>query len=99
MEGKFIVPENTEYFKITFARGGTGTVYFDDLRLHPVEGNMNTYVYDNDTYRLQAELDANHYATYYYYDDEGALYLIQKETEKGVKTLQESINYQVEVSE
>jgi PKD repeat protein/Leucine-rich repeat (LRR) protein len=99
MEGKFIVPENTEYFKITFDRGGTGTVYFDDLRLHPVEGNMNTYVYDNDTYRLQAELDANHYATYYYYDDEGTLYLIKKETEKGVKTLQESINYQVEVSE
>ncbi|WP_299311241.1 leucine-rich repeat domain-containing protein [uncultured Aquimarina sp.] len=65
-------------------------VYFDDIRVHPFEGNMKTFVYDPITQRLQAELDENNYATFYEYDQEGGLIRVKKETERGVFTIQET---------
>ncbi|RKN04550.1 hypothetical protein D7036_12105 [Aquimarina sp. BL5] len=65
-------------------------VYFDDIRIHPFEGNMKTFVYDPITQRLQAELDENNYATFYEYDQEGGLIRVKKETERGVYTIQET---------
>lgn len=49
---------------------------------------MESFVYDTETFRLEAKLDANNYATFYYYDAEGRLYLVKQETAKGVQTLQ-----------
>lgn len=69
--------------------GGTGDVFFDDIRLFPFESNMVSYVYDQFTLKLVAELDANNYATYYIYDDEGKLTKVKKETTNGVKTVKE----------
>ena len=63
--------------------------YFDDLRVHPFNGNMNTYVYDNKLLRVMAELDPNNYATLYNYDDEGHLTKIKKETIEGIETVKE----------
>jgi len=70
--------------------GGSAVAYFDDIRIHPYDGNMKSFVYDYRTSRLMAELDENNYATFYEYDDEGQLLRNKKETEKGIVTLKET---------
>ena len=65
-------------------------VHFDDVRVHPYDGNMKSFSYDPITQRLLAELDENNYATFYEYDQEGGLIRIKKETEQGIFTIQES---------
>jgi hypothetical protein len=65
-------------------------VVLDDIRIMPKQANMKCFVYDNKTYRLMAELDANHYATFYEYDDQGMMVRTKKETVRGIKTIQES---------
>ncbi|WP_452223464.1 hypothetical protein [Lacinutrix chionoecetis] len=64
--------------------------FYDDIRIHPFNGNMKSFVYDPITQRLMAELDENNYATMYEYDEEGGLIRVKKETEKGVFTIQET---------
>jgi uncharacterized repeat protein (TIGR01451 family) len=64
--------------------------FFDDIRVLPTKGNMKSFVYDQKTQRLMAELDENNYSTFYEYDLEGGLIRIKKETEKGVFTIQET---------
>ena len=66
------------------------TVLLDDIRIMPKVSNMKCFVYDNVNYRLMAELDENHFATFYEYDDQGNLVRVKKETEKGIKTINES---------
>ena len=65
-------------------------IYIDDLRLHPFNSQMKTYVYDDKTMRLMAEIDENGFATFYEYDDEGLLIRVKKETERGIMTIKES---------
>ncbi len=65
-------------------------VYVDDIRIHPFNANMETFVYDPFTLRLLSKLDQNNYAIFYDYDMEGELVRIRKETERGIKTIQES---------
>jgi hypothetical protein len=72
--------------------GYKGQVYFDDLRVHPFNAEMKSYVYDDDNLRLKAELDENNYATFYEYDDDGTLIRVKKETEQGIKTIKEVRN-------
>jgi len=64
--------------------------FFDDIRIHPLKSNLKSFVYDQDTQKLLAELDENNYATFYEYDAEGGLVRVKKETEKGVFTIQET---------
>lgn len=66
------------------------TSYFDDVRIFPFNASMKSFVYDNETKKLMAELDENNYATYYEYDKEGGLVRVKKETSKGVYTIQET---------
>jgi hypothetical protein len=37
-----------------------------------------------------ADLDANNFATFYEYNDEGVLIRVKKETEKGISTIKET---------
>ncbi|HUH74215.1 MAG TPA: hypothetical protein VLZ75_07390 [Chitinophagales bacterium] len=74
--------------KISFVFKNSDEFYLDDVRIFPKEGNMQTYVYDPSTYRLDAILDQNNFATIYKYDDEGKLFQVKKETAEGIKTLQ-----------
>ncbi len=67
-----------------------GDCYFDDIRIHPVDGSMISYVYDPLTLRLVAELDERNYAKIYEYDEQGKLVRVKKETEKGIMTIQET---------
>jgi Leucine-rich repeat (LRR) protein len=96
IRGSFTCPVNNSLIEITFKPGSKGTAWYDDLRLHPEKGNMKSYVYNLSDYRLQAILDEENFASFFYYDAEGNLYLTKKETEEGVKTISENISYQRE---
>jgi hypothetical protein len=65
-------------------------VFFDDIRIQPTTASMKTYVYNPTNMRYMAELDANNYATFYDYDDQGNLTRVKKETERGIMTIKES---------
>lgn len=89
--GEFIVPSGTTDLEINLINNNANAdVYFDDVRIHPFNASMKSYVYDPITLLLSAELDDNNYATIYEYDNEGQLIRIKKETERGIMTIQES---------
>ena len=69
-------------------------IYFDDIRIHPFNSNMKSYVYDPVNLKLMAELDPNNYATFYEYDEEGGLIRTKAETREGIKTINESRSFQ-----
>lgn len=86
----FDIPANATGIKVELVNTSSNTqVYFDDIRIHPFDGNMVSYVYDPITLKKMAELDANNYATIYVYDDEGHLNKVKKETTEGIKTIKE----------
>lgn len=99
LKGVFTVPVNHPVFDLTFSSGDASEAWFDDLRLQPADGNMRSYVYNLEDYRLQAILDEENYAAFFYYDQEGNLYLTKKETERGIKTINENVSYQTERDE
>jgi len=89
--GEFTIPDNTAHLAVELVNDNQDIeAFFDDIRIHPVNGNMKSFVYDPVTQRLMAELDENNYATFYEYDKEGGLVRVKKETEKGVFTIQET---------
>lgn len=85
-----IIEDQGIQFQLMNTSQGYVDVYFDDIRVFPFNGNMKSFVYDDATKKLMAELDENNYATYYEYDKEGGLVRVKKETEKGIYTLQET---------
>jgi hypothetical protein len=89
-ESVFDIPGNESLFTVSLEATGSTPVYFDDVRVHPFNSNMKSFVYDPGTLRLMAELDENNYATFYEYDDEGTLIRLKKETERGIKTIKET---------
>ncbi|HEY9261441.1 hypothetical protein [Chitinophaga sp.] len=84
------VPAGSTTFSLVIATTNNTTAYFDDVRIHPYNANMKSYVYDPKNLRLMGELDENNYATFYEYDDDGTLTRVKKETERGVKTIKET---------
>lgn len=93
IEEAFAIPAGATHINIELVNAGASgaaDVYFDDIRIFPVEGQMKTYVYDPLTMRLSAVLDENNYATFYEYDEEGKLIRVKKETERGVMTIKET---------
>ena len=93
VKGTFTCPINRAQLEITFKPGSIGHAWYDDLRLHPEKGNMKSYVYDLSDYRLTSTLDEENFASFYFYDKEGNLFLVKKETEKGVKTISENVSH------
>ncbi|TWF45399.1 hypothetical protein FHW36_1011329 [Chitinophaga polysaccharea] len=84
------IPSGATTFTITLNATGSTAVYFDDIRVHPFNANMKSFVYDPVSLRLMGELDENNYATFYEYDDDGTLVRLKKETERGIKTIKET---------
>lgn len=80
---------NPEIIDIELISSSTAS-YFDDIRIFPFDGSMISYVYDPKTLRLVAELDERNYAKFYEYDEEGKLIRVKKETESGIRTIQET---------
>lgn len=89
-EAVFDVPLETTNLKMEFSASGGVPLYIDDIRLHPFNANMKSFVYDKLTLRLAAELDENNFATFYEYDDEGTPARVKKETRQGIKTISET---------
>jgi hypothetical protein len=88
---RFVIPSDTHYIEISLVNNsGTVPVYFDDVRIHPIDGSMKSFVYDPETFRLMSELDENNFSTFYEYDNEGGLIRVKKETSRGIKTIQET---------
>lgn len=90
----FIVPNDAVKMEIVLENISSSsnslyTVTFDDIRIHPFNGSMKSYVYDS-RLRLSAELDEYNFATFYNYDEQGMLTKVRKETIKGIKTVQET---------
>jgi hypothetical protein len=94
IEGAFTVPANAGSCLIKMINKGQGNVYFDDIRIHPFNANMKSYVYDPVSLRLISEMDENNFATFFEYDEEGTLVRKKVETERGIKTIQETRSYQ-----
>lgn len=93
LEAEFTVPEGATSIVVRLTNASSDSeVFFDDIRIHPFNSNMKSFVYDPVTLRLMAELDEKNYATFYEYDEEGALIRVKKETERGIMTIQESRN-------
>ena len=89
IEVVFDVPAGATEIKITLKAPGSHNVYFDDIRVHPFDASMSSYVYDPVTFRLTAILDDRNFATFYEYDEDGQLRRVKKETERGVLTTEE----------
>lgn len=94
LEARFTVPAAGTQVKIDLSSNAPldKPCVFDDIRIHPFKGGIKTYVYDPRTLWLLAELDNQNFATFYNYDEEGALVQVKKETIKGVVTLRSSRN-------
>jgi hypothetical protein len=89
-EGSFLVPSGTVTTTLNLVNSGATPIYFDDIRIHPFNANLKSYVYDPINLRLTAELDANNYARFYEYDEAGVLVRTKAETREGIKTLVET---------
>lgn len=92
IQGDITIPDSIDNIKISLVNNNTGNAnaFFDDIRVHPYNGNLKSFVYDQATQKLMAELDENNYSTFYEYDKEGGLIRVKKETERGVFTIQET---------
>ena len=66
------------------------TVFLDDVKLAPYYSESTCYVYDLETYRLVAQMDEQHFARHYIYDQRGQLKALKLETENGIKTVRQS---------
>lgn len=100
IEGVFEIPDIARNIQIVLVNEQTVEgidVFFDDIRIHPFNSNMKSFVYDPSTQKLTAELDENNFATVYEYDDEGILIRVKKETERGVMTIKETRSNQSKV--
>lgn len=89
-EGVFMMPEGDTTMSVNLESSGSTRVYFDDLRVHPFNANMKSFVYNPVNLRLMAEQDENNYSTFYEYDDDGTLIRVKKETERGIQTIKET---------
>lgn len=90
VEGEFTAPVGATSMTLNLVNNGAGQLYVDDIRIHPFNANMKNYVYDPVNLRLVAELDANNYASFYEYDEEGTLVRTKVETREGIKTITET---------
>ncbi|MBN4081585.1 hypothetical protein JYU23_00485 [bacterium AH-315-C07] len=67
-----------------------GELLVDDIRVQPLDAQMTTYVYDTKTLKILTSFDDQHFGLYYQYNAEGKLVRKLIETEKGLKTIQET---------
>ena len=89
-EVEFNILSTTGSLEVSFKNQTGQAIFLDDIRIHPFDANIKTYVYDAVTLRYVAQLDENNFATFYEYDEEGKLIRIKQETERGIFTTQEN---------
>lgn len=89
-ETEFFVPSGSEMNFYIANNNSNQPLFIDDLRFHPYNANMKSFVYNPYNLKPAAELDENNYASFYEYDDDGTLIRVKKETKLGIKTTQET---------
>ena len=65
-------------------------IHMDDVRFQPYDAQATCYVYDKNTLRLITQFDDQHFGLFYQYNGEGQLVRKLIETERGMKTIQET---------
>ncbi|TRX56140.1 hypothetical protein FNH22_17330 [Fulvivirga sp. M361] len=90
--------ENSDVLIPALENRGTDPVWIDDLRYQPADAEMTTYLYDPRNFRLLTVFDDQHFGLYYQYNAEGKLVRKRIETERGIKTIQETQINQPKVS-
>lgn len=91
LEGTFVIGPGVDCMEISFNNWQPNVpAYFDDIRVHPVNATMTSYVYDAETLRLMATLDANNFATFIEYSNEGVQIRTKQETTQGIITRSEN---------
>ncbi|HZY81098.1 MAG TPA: hypothetical protein VFE50_16355 [Cyclobacteriaceae bacterium] len=73
-----VAPNNTEV-TISVSNNSVRGAYFDDFRVHPLDGSMVSYVYDAFSRELTDILDGNNFYTHFDYDVQGRLIRTKKE--------------------
>lgn len=66
------------------------TVWIDDIRIQPREAQATCFVYDLARHRPVASFDDQHFGLFYQYNGEGALVRKLRETERGLRTVEEA---------
>ncbi len=75
---------------LNFSFEGSEEIWIDDVRVQPIDAQVVNYVYDIYTHRLLTSFDDQHFGLFYQYNAEGKLVRKLKETERGMKTIQET---------
>lgn len=78
--------------RLSKASGTTGPIRVDDVRYQPLAAQMNCFVYDPSTLKMTCTFDDQHFGVYNQYNGEGRLVRKLIETERGMRTVQESNN-------
>lgn len=73
---------------LQYNRMANESVWIDDVRWQPVDAQMTCSVYYPD-FKLAAQFDDQHFATFYLYNSQGQLVRKSIETERGEKVVQE----------
>ena len=76
--------------KLAYNLESNEQLFIDDLRFQPIDASAVCSVYDTQNFKLLAQFDDQHFGMYYQYNDEGKLVRKLVETERGVKTIQET---------
>lgn len=74
-----VVPIGDDPVYIGVRNGSSRGVYFDDFRVHPLDGSLTSYVYDTFSGELLYILDNNNFYTRFEYDARGRLVRTTKE--------------------
>ncbi|MBI4646901.1 MAG: hypothetical protein HY738_09995 [Bacteroidia bacterium] len=84
-------PGNYGYYPvINYYPTSVENVWIDDIRFQPLNASVNTYVYDINSQRLITSFDDQNFGLFYQYNAEGKLVRKLKETERGLKMIQET---------
>ena len=86
IEKEFTVPADVTQLNIRIDNNSAGTVWFDNLRLHPSASRMTTYTYEP-LIGMTSVSDINNRASYYEYDEMRRLKLIRDQDRNIIKRI------------
>lgn len=78
-------------YNLKITKLGSSTIHLDDIIYKPSKSQTTAYVYDVKNYRLITSFDDRHFGLFYQYDAQGKLIRKIAETERGKKTITETL--------
>lgn len=86
LEKEYTVPADVVSLNVRIDNNGGGSVWFDDIRLHPSAAQMTTYTYDP-LIGITSQTDVANRSSYYEYDALGRLIVIRDQDRNVIKKL------------